>query len=265
MHSPLTQKLRSFAPKLFEPFSDYAPISEVFTVNTLDTPNVQPAQSPAEVDQAVAQFLLNDPDFLNRHPEILVRLRIPNQHGEEAVSLTARQVSVLREKIAQLEDKLEELIGFGIENDEIGHKTHAMVLSLITAADYRATLNCISQTMQKDFNVPYVAMRLWNLPITVESAEFEAVPADLRFVVSDMTEPYCGTPTNTEALTWFDAPVEKIRSIALIPLSHNSKTIGLLALGSEDPKRFFPEMGTLYIARMGQMVAAALHRQLAHT
>jgi hypothetical protein len=35
--------------------------------------------------------------------------------------------------------------------------------------------------------------------------------------------------------------------VALVPLRRDDKTFGLLALGSEDPERFYPEMGTLYV------------------
>ena len=38
--------------------------------------------------------------------------------------------------------------------------------------------------------------------------------------------------------------------------------LGLLALGSEEPQRFYPEMGTLYLERIGEMASAALNRTL---
>ena len=39
--------------------------------------------------------------------------------------------------------------------------------------------------------------------------------------------------------------------------------IGLLAMASEDAQRFYPEMGTLYLQRLGETVAAALQRFVA--
>ena len=36
----------------------------------------------------------------------------------------------------------------------------------------------------------------------------------------------------------------------------------VLALGSEEPQRFYPEMGTLYLERIGEVAAAALNRTL---
>ena len=37
---------------------------------------------------------------------------------------------------------------------------------------------------------------------------------------------------------------------------------GLLALGSEDVQRFYPEMGTLYLGHIGDLASAALLRTL---
>jgi uncharacterized protein YigA (DUF484 family) len=34
----------------------------------------------------------------------------------------------------------------------------------------------------------------------------------------------------------------------------------VIALASEDPKRFYPEMGTLYLSRVGDLVSHALWR-----
>ena len=34
--------------------------------------------------------------------------------------------------------------------------------------------------------------------------------------------------------------------------------VGLLALASEDPQRFYPDMGTLYLKRIGELIATSL-------
>jgi uncharacterized protein YigA (DUF484 family) len=46
-----------------------------------------------------------------------------------------------------------------------------------------------------------------------------------------------------------------------VPL-RNGETFGLLALASEDPQRFYAEMGTLYLKRLGELIGAAINRQL---
>ena len=45
----------------------------------------------------------------------------------------------------------------------------------------------------------------------------------------------------------------------MIPL-RTKQTFGLLVLGSEEAQRFYPEMGTLYLKRLGELVSAAITR-----
>ncbi len=50
--------------------------------------------------------------------------------------------------------------------------------------------------------------------------------------------------------------------MALVPLRRGNETIGLLALGSEELHRFYPEMGTLFLTRLGDLACAAILRTL---
>jgi uncharacterized protein YigA (DUF484 family) len=50
-----------------------------------------------------------------------------------------------------------------------------------------------------------------------------------------------------------------LKSFSMVPL-RSADTFGVLALASEDAQRFYPEMGTLYLKRIGEMVATALSR-----
>jgi len=38
--------------------------------------------------------------------------------------------------------------------------------------------------------------------------------------------------------------------------------MGVLVVASEDAQRFYPQMGTLYLQRLGELLAAALQRLL---
>jgi uncharacterized protein YigA (DUF484 family) len=60
---------------------------------------------------------------------------------------------------------------------------------------------------------------------------------------------------------WFGAAAAQLKSFAYVPL-RGERTLGLLALASEDPQRFYPEMGTLYVKRLGEVASAAISRNL---
>ena len=50
--------------------------------------------------------------------------------------------------------------------------------------------------------------------------------------------------------------------MALVPLRFDGQTLGLLAMASDEADRFVAGMGTLYIERLGDVIAAALARVL---
>ena len=76
-----------------------------------------------------------------------------------------------------------------------------------------------------------------------------------------MGAPQCGPAAGNPFVPWFGESSGQLRSIALVPLGQTA-VFGLLALGSEDPKRFFPDMGTLYLRRIGELCAAGVTARL---
>jgi uncharacterized protein YigA (DUF484 family) len=77
-----------------------------------------------------------------------------------------------------------------------------------------------------------------------------------------LTQPYISARAMFDSAAWFGADGERLHSFAYIPL-RTQQAFGLLTLASEDARRFYPEMGTLYLKRLGDTVAAALGRSLA--
>lgn len=200
----------------------------------------------------VARYLRDNPDFLAEHGELFTRLTVPHpQHGGQAISLAERQLHALRDKIRQLELKLAELIRFGEDNDDISAKVHRLSVALLEAGSLEGLRGALVTGLQEDFAVPHVALLLWNdAAVTVSAAA--------RHDVEAMRHPYCGVPESIEVAAWFGEAAPHVRSVALIPLRRHGDSVGLLALGSAEGDRFYPEMGTLYLGRIGELAAAAL-------
>ncbi len=218
----------------------------------------------AELDaEGVARYLQDHPEFLEHHADLLAQIHIPSPHGNRAISITERQMLALRDKVRQLEAKLAELIRFGEENDAIGGKVHELTMALMAAPDFRSALEVLYDHLAGAFAVPHVALRLWNAPRNGDGSEFGAVPDVLKDQVAAMHQPYCGASTGQAAVEWFGEQGGHVRSLALIPLRHDADVRGALALASEEAHRFYPEMGTLYLKRIGDLAASALMRHLA--
>jgi uncharacterized protein YigA (DUF484 family) len=210
------------------------------------------------------RYLQDNPGFFEEYAELLAQIYIPHPHGGRAIPIAERQILTLREKSKMLEGKLAELIQFGEENDAIGEKMHRLCLALCPAAELQATLQALYYNLREDFAVPHAALRVWaGAPGATagDVAEFAPVSEELRRYAQGLEHPLCGGDANVEVLSWFGDAAEHLHSIACVPLRDGAKNcIGMLALASEDPKRFYPEMGTLYLKRLGELLSAALAR-----
>jgi uncharacterized protein YigA (DUF484 family) len=215
-------------------------------------------------DQDVVQFLRADPQFFSRNGYLLSEIVLPSQHGGVAVSLVERQQVALRDKIRVLESKLGELIQFGEENDAIGDRVHRLSLGLLSARNFEALTSLVVHNLREDFKVPHVAIRLWAAPqdqADASNQEFNDVTSDIRDWASNLHTPYCGHRPGLDISNWFGEVHAPLKSFAMVALRGES-TFGLLVMASEDEQRFYPEMGTLYLKRIGELVSVALLRYI---
>jgi hypothetical protein len=72
----------------------------------------------------------------------------------------------------------------------------------------------------------------------------------------------CGPLVVNDANSWFGEIAPHLRAFACIPLrpAPGAAPVGLLVLASEEAKRFYAGMGTLYLERLGQLIGATLVR-----
>jgi uncharacterized protein len=209
----------------------------------------------------IARFLRTHPQFFNEHPELLESIYVPHPHGGRAIALTERQILGLRDKTKLLEAKLADLIRVASENDAITEKVHRLALALIAARDFTSTVQAVYFHLREDFAVPHVALRIWGKTAPEGTPEAMAVDPELRSTVESLGAPQCGPAAGSPFVEWFGEAKEHVRSLALVPLGQ-TRSFGLLAFGAEDPQRFYAEMGTLFLRRIGEMVGGALAARL---
>jgi hypothetical protein len=213
----------------------------------------------------IARFLRTHPTFFDQHPELLESIHVPHPYGGRAIPLSERQTVALREKVKLLEGKLAEIIRFADENDVISEKVHRLSAALCGARDFPALAHSLYFHLREDFAVPHVALRIWAKAVPADFQEAAAVSEAQRQQAEGMGAPQCGAAGGSPFVPWFGEAAEHVRSLALVPLGeqgNRSPPFGLLALGSEDPQRFYPEMGTLYLRRIGELCAAGATARL---
>jgi uncharacterized protein len=209
----------------------------------------------------LARFLRANPQFFDQHPELLESIHVPHPHGGRAIPLAERQTVALREKVRGLEGKLTELIKYAEENDAISEKVHRLSVALTGARDFPALVRSLYFHLREDFAVPHIVLRVWGKAVPADFDEAKPVSEAQREQAALMGSPQCGPAHGNAFSAWFPEASEHIRSLALVPLG-DTAVFGLLALASEDPKRFYVDMGTLYLRRIGELCAAGVTARL---
>lgn len=209
----------------------------------------------------IATYLQEHPDFFEEYADLLSTIHIPHPYGGRAIPISERQILSLREKNRALESKLKELIEFGQENDAIGERLHRLSVALLEARLVDSVLRCVYFNLREDFAIPHVALRLWPSNPRHGSPEFEPASEESRRFAQSLSGPYCVGHAMFDTGSWFGEDGDRLRSFAYVALK-SRVPVGLLVLASEEPKRFYPEMGTLYVRRLGDIVGAALKRVL---
>jgi uncharacterized protein YigA (DUF484 family) len=197
----------------------------------------------------IAEYLQNNPAFFETYSRMLSEVVIPHPYGGRTISLSERQMVTLRERAKELEKKLHELVAFGKENDALQSKLHLFTVALLHVHDVSSLQSTTVNNLREIFAVPHAAIQLWKEnPPSVEVLAFadqHAQPVCLHHAVFDTAK-------------WFGEAAEHLRSFAYMPLRANNQSIGMLIIASEDAQRFYPEMGTVFLQRIADIVSAAL-------
>ncbi|MGV8940564.1 MAG: DUF484 family protein [Lysobacter sp.] len=209
----------------------------------------------------VAAWLRRHPTFLRQFPDLSLTLVVPREEGS-AASLASYQLEVLRDKNRELSKRLRELFGNAQENERLAVRTHQLALALMRQDNAADTVRAMAATLAEDFNGDLVRLVLFQpVPGLVETDWLQMVDASdvrlhaFRDCLAD-GEPLCGRLQPEKHDLLYGVRAEEVQSTALLPLPN----LGLIAVGSHDPNRFFPGMGTLFLRMMGEALETALAR-----
>ena len=218
-------------------------------------------------EEAVGAYLAAHPDFFERNPKLLAKLRVPHETGG-TISLVERQVSMLRQKEVKLERQLRELIQVARDNDALAAKIHKFSIHLLAADSLNATVKAVEEAMRSGFGADHAVLVLFGNPDNFDDVDagrfFRAIQREdeaLRPFATFLkgSGPRCGQVRDSQRKFLFRGSAEDIGSAALVPLG-NKAGIGFLAIGSVDANRFHPGMSIDFLARVGDLISAALNR-----
>lgn len=213
--------------------------------------------------QAVADYLKSHPDFFQEHESLLLELSLPHPSGK-AVSLLERQMLLMRERLADREDHLEDLLDTARHNDMQLSRVRRLILALLEADDLNDLSSTLSEQLRNSFGTGHSRL------VLVDSSSEDTVNTSQLVTQADnsltaliqallqKSRTFCGQVSAEQLEQLFELGMVADGSAAVIPLNQDDVK-GYLLLGSENPDYFRAEMGTEFAAYVADVVARLLH------
>jgi hypothetical protein len=211
------------------------------------------------IEDIVSKFLRQNPDFLEREPSLLKYMELSHASGP-AISLIEKQVQYLRGLNETLEQQLNQLIQVASDNEKLMTRLHELTLDLMSMGDLPAFFDRLSDALLSEFKADILNITLFDLKIEAgpktpmfhikrDDPEMQQFQEHLEKGVS-----VCGRLNRNKRDYLFGSRAQWVQSTALVPMGKD----GMLAIGSSDPARFYPGMGTLFLDLLAQVVVSRL-------
>lgn len=203
----------------------------------------------------VAQYLSEHTDFFVDYPELTADLIIPHQQ-RGTVSLVELQAEQLRTQLHQQRQELAALIRNADNNEQL-FQIYAQLLQRLYTCE---TLDDVEAALHACFQEE-LALAKVHVQLFIKETKFadfkHHVLIDKRFKQSDF---FFGRLSQNETQQIFTNV--SVESCALMLLGQK-EPIGLFAVGSDSATHFHPEMDTLFLLQLKQLLEQVLARILA--
>ena len=211
-------------------------------------------KTPNDVD-LIADFLRKYPSIFEQHPELLDHLKLRDSRGTS--SLLERQVARLQDRLEHVHAQHHSLVDVANDNQRILHKLDQVFLKLLSYRHLSEFFADFPRTLREVFTLDDVIIKTSSSVAGKPSEKLSFKEASRRLSAKRAV---CDDrwPSSVTTL-FFKTPMA---SSALIPLlaEEDGDLLGILALGSSDPKRFSPDLGAAHLDRIGLVAGTCLAR-----
>lgn len=217
-----------------------------------------PQKSQPLTQEQVVAYLKAHPEFFIDQDDLLAQMRIPHARGS-SISLVERQVTVLRERNADIQSRLAHLMDVARDNDRLFEKVRRLVLEVLDAQTLDELVGVVDDSLRHSFKVPFSALILFSeKQISVgRSASLKTAQQQIGGLLV-AGKAFCGVlrPKQLEFL-FGDEQAAQIKSAAVVALDYQGIQ-GVLAVGSSDQQHYSNSVDTLFLTYLADVLARVL-------
>lgn len=195
--------------------------------------------------QQVRKYLLANPEFFAHYPNLVNDIEIPHQ-AKGAVSLVELRSEQLRERVQELQSQIGQILNMAKQNERIYRLYAELNLRLFQCNSLPAMREVLQTSIVEEFDLAAVALHLFN--------DSDALNASCQPLIKKRFKNeffFFGRMTQEENRILFSE--EAVQSVALMLLGEKGE-LGMLAIASREADHFTPEMDTLLIAQLQQLL-----------
>jgi len=238
---------------------------------TSKAPRTKTSEPRELTDAQVVRFLRENPDFLERYPQLLSVIRAPERQfedadeaGGEVVDLQGAMLSRMRSELAQREKQSSELIDASRANLQSQNRVHAAVIAILSARSLDHMIEILTIDLAGLLNVDAVALCLEGGMVTPTSAQgVRVVPVGTIDKILDVSRTVSLRENVEGDRRIYGEAAGLVRSEAMLRLSvREDAPCALLAMGSREPDRFHTGQGSELLTFLARILEHSIRTWL---
>jgi len=216
---------------------------------------------------AVAEYLKNNPGFLNDRPELIAALVPPEYvRGEAVVDLQRFMLERMRGDHAQMAARERALLDAAKANTRTQARVHAAIKALLGPRSFERLIGVVSEELPRLFGIRAASLCVETgepLPGNAGDIGVILIPPGTLDELFEGHNPIVLRSEVRGDKAIFGRKAARIRSVALMRLDFGEGAPrGMLALGSTEPHEFDPRQGTELLAFFAHVLQHRIRRWL---
>ena len=218
---------------------------------------IEPFNDTTELSSAdVRAFLLQNPEFFAEHADLLEKIKLPHEH-KGSVSLVEIQSDQLRKKVRQLNFKLNQLVTIAKQNEKIYRVYTDLNVHLLRCESVAEVQFTLEDVLQERLQLSSAVIKSFKGPHAIPELQ-RRLFTEKRFKNTNF---FFGRLSQHERQLLFgESPAE---SVALMLLGDN-RELGILGISSSDASHFTPDMDTLLLQQLQQVLNIILPEMMGY-